>query len=204
MKKLLGFLLIGLLLWIAYWIGAASYYPNLQQRGLFGDSFGAFSSLATALAFAGTAYAIYQQDKTSSQQELQIRIQADLEARTAIALERNSTIELVRVLEAMRSDNAKQITTWLMFVKQHSTDTAAQSAVAEAKASLKKLFHTQELLNKSHHRSLESLVSAWGLEPQLAESLIALTGENDYSKWNDIVESSLEVQTTIQSSAGEV
>ena len=67
MKRLFIFCAIGTSLWFIYWIVTAHLYPELSNRGLFGDSFGAFSSLATALAFSGTAYAIFKQDQLSSE-----------------------------------------------------------------------------------------------------------------------------------------
>ena len=187
MKRLLIFCVMGTIFWLLYWLITSHFYPSLANRGLFGDSFGAFSSLATALAFSGTAYAIFKQDQLSVEQEKQIREQAELQTRTALALERNSTIELVNILERMRSDNAEEIATFIRFIKSVSSDPNAEEAVSSAKESLKQLFEAQGTLNTAHHNSIRTLVAAWQLPSKLADSVIATTKSGDYEGWAEAI-----------------
>lgn len=173
---------------LGYFLFVAHYYPDLQQRGLFGDSFGAFSALFTGLALAGTAYAIYRQDEQSVEHERQLHLQAELQTRTAIALERNSTIELVELISRMREKNAEDLTSNMRFIKSHAGDPDVASAIREATSGAKLAVTVQRLLGEAHKASIESLVKAWDLPPELAKSYSALSKPHDQARWEAMID----------------
>lgn len=188
MSKLFIFSSISIALWFIYFVLIAQFYPTLSERGLFGDSFGAFSALFTGLALAGTAYAIYRQDEQSVEQEKQIQKQAELQMRTAVALERNSSIELVNLLARMRDKNAQDMVTLIKFISENAGDQKASEAIKEASASANLHVTTQGLLGLAHHASIESLITAWNLNPELISALSSLTKPHDQEKWLAIID----------------
>lgn len=70
------FILCAISLWAVSIIVIPRYFPEMTQRGQFGDSFGAVTSLFSGLAFAGVIWAILYQKKAIEQQQEQIKIQA--------------------------------------------------------------------------------------------------------------------------------
>src|SRR5690606_30526824 len=75
------------------------YLPEMSERGLFGDSFGALTSIFSGLAFAGMIYAIVLQSKELSLQ------------REELALTRKE-------LAASREEQAKSATAQTNLVQQ--------------------------------------------------------------------------------------
>lgn len=71
------------LLWLGSICLLPKYYPNLQDRGTFGDSFGAINSLFSGLAFACIIYTILLQRK-------ELRLQRQELADTRAELKRSS------------------------------------------------------------------------------------------------------------------
>jgi hypothetical protein len=78
----------------ALWLGSIFmfqyYYPDLQDRSLFGGSFNAISSLFSGLAFAGVIYAILLQRKELQLQRKELRETRKVLAKTAIAQEESA------------------------------------------------------------------------------------------------------------------
>lgn len=198
MYRLLVFFGVSATLWLLYFFAVSRTYPDLQQRGLFGDSFGAFSALFTGLALAGTAYAIYRQDEQSRDHERKLNEQMKLQQRTALALERNSAVELVALIKGMDSDNAKALTAYLNFIKSHSTRPDSAAAVSQAAESAKNHVMVQRLLMDAHNRSLESLFNVWDLPDELAKAYASLGKPHDQKVWEEMIDK-LTTQTTSNS-----
>ncbi|MCK9606960.1 MAG: hypothetical protein M0R33_11005 [Methylomonas sp.] len=188
MHRLFAFFGVSAVLWLLYFFFVSYMYPQLQERGLFGDSFGAFSALFTGLALAGTAFAIYRQDEQTSDHERQLDKQAELQQRTAVALERNSTIELVVLINQMREQNTTEIVSSLKFLKAASRDPNAAAAVRETAISAKHAVAAQRLLMDAHNRSLQALVSAWELPIDLANALASRDKPHDLEAWEDMID----------------
>ena len=188
MRRLFLFFATSALLWILYLLLVAHYYPALANRGLFGDSFGGFSAMFTGLALAGTAYAIYRQDRQAVEHEMQLLRQAELQQRTAVALERNSTIELVELIARMREKNAEGLTSNMKFIKAYASDPSAASAVQEAITGAKRSVTVQRLLGEAHKTSIESLVRAWELPQELATSYSSLSKPHDQLQWEAMID----------------
>lgn len=187
MHRLFAFFGVSATFWLLYFVVVSHMYPMLQERGLFGDSFGAFSALFTGLALAGTAFAIYRQDEQSRDHERQLNKQAELQQRTAVALERNSTIELVTLINRMREQNATELASSLKFLSAASTDPNAAAAVRETATSAKRAVAAQRLLMDAHNQSLRDLVTAWGLPIELADAHASLGKPHDQAVWEDMI-----------------
>ena len=52
-----------IIVFLLYWLFVIHAFPTWQERGLFGDAFGALNALASSLALIGVVYALYLQQK---------------------------------------------------------------------------------------------------------------------------------------------
>lgn len=189
MKRLTLFLVTGLIFWAIYHAAVAFIFPALSERGLFGDSFGAFSALTTALAFAGTAYAVIRQEEASEEQQKQLTIQASFQQRTASAFERNSLVDLAKMFEEMRSKNAEEIAQYFEFIKKYASEEDSDDAISSARESLKKHIKAQRLINAAHHDCLERMIAEWGLPKELSNAIIDLTDKKaGDADWLELVD----------------
>lgn len=98
-----GIIIVGL--WLACWFGLKCLIPDPDERGHFGDQFGAVNALFTGLAFAGVIATLYAQHMESRRQEK--RFQTELAQRQAenTAQEQRFQSELAR----READFQKQI-----------------------------------------------------------------------------------------------
>lgn len=69
-------------LWIGYQIAIPYFFPDLGERGQFGDMFGAINALFAGLAFAGIVLAIILQKNELSLQRQELKLQRDELAQT--------------------------------------------------------------------------------------------------------------------------
>lgn len=60
-------------LWFLFWWGVVHWIPKGEDRGHFGDQFGAVNALFTGLAFAGVVLTLYQQHSEAKRQEVRFR-----------------------------------------------------------------------------------------------------------------------------------
>jgi hypothetical protein len=74
-------------IWLLSIFAFSYFYPNLEDRSLFGGSFNAISSLFSGLAFAGVIYAILLQRKELQLQRKELRETRKVLAKTATAQE---------------------------------------------------------------------------------------------------------------------
>lgn len=71
-KKLYFFVGIIILIWITSWVGVNCLYSSTDERGTFGDQFGAVNALFSGLAFAGLIYTILLQHEELSLQRQEL------------------------------------------------------------------------------------------------------------------------------------
>lgn len=70
--------------WVLFNIAVWASLPSWNERGLFGDMFGAVNALFSALAFAAVAYAIFLQRNQLVAQERDLILSARLNATSAL------------------------------------------------------------------------------------------------------------------------
>ena len=73
--SLFGFFILLIIISIVWFVSIfviESIYLDLNERGIFGDSFGSINSLFSGLALGGIIYTIFQQKKELSLQRLEI------------------------------------------------------------------------------------------------------------------------------------
>ena len=69
----------------AYWILVASKYPDLEESGQFGDTFGALNVLFSSLAFAAVSYSIFHQHSALRQTTEEMNKASRLSALSTLA-----------------------------------------------------------------------------------------------------------------------
>ncbi len=158
-------LLIVLVIYCAFLAFIPRLYPSIEQRGQFGDTFGALSSLFTALGFVGLLFTIHQNNA-----ELMKR---DQEA----AQERD--ILLKQTQEMVRSNDALIAQLKLM---QVSAKLQALPQLIEAELLHLELHHVEQLrqLQESRIRS----VTDHGVKAmiQKAERIFAISKKSEANK----------------------
>lgn len=79
------------------WWGINHFIPNTNDRGLFGDKFGAVNALFSGLAFAGLIYTIIlQKDELSLQREEIKQTRVEMKQQTKQIIEQNNIIQIQR------------------------------------------------------------------------------------------------------------
>ena len=87
MKKLITGVFCGVvLLWGGSWILIYSGFWGMEQRGQFGDMFGAVNSLFSGLAFAGVVIAIYMQSQELGLQRKELKLAREAQEKSEQAL----------------------------------------------------------------------------------------------------------------------
>lgn len=94
-------LIIVFIIWILSLFILPLFYPELSNRGLFGDSFGAINSLFSGLAFAGIIFTILLQKKELALQRQELKDTRKELERSATAQEKSET------QQKRQSDNLK-------------------------------------------------------------------------------------------------
>lgn len=90
MKKIIIISLIVLLsLLVIYFFCVSSFYPELQQRGLFGDMFGGINAVFSGLAFLGVIYAVVLQREELQLQRNELELTREELKRSAEAQEKS-------------------------------------------------------------------------------------------------------------------
>lgn len=78
-----------IIIWIISIFGINYLYPKLENKALYGDSFGVINSLFSGLAFAGIIYTILLQRKELALQRQELKETRDELKRSADAQEKN-------------------------------------------------------------------------------------------------------------------
>ena len=89
-----------LIIFFLFWFGIDHFISDLQERGTFGDKFGAVYSLFSGLAFAGLIYTIYLQ-----QEELRLQREELRQTREEMARQTREFDEQNRTLQIQRFEN---------------------------------------------------------------------------------------------------
>lgn len=80
---------------IAYFLVVSSFYPKIEESGLFGDTFGALTSFYTVLAFLGMIITLYMQREELKLQRQELKDTKLEIARSATAQENTFQISLL-------------------------------------------------------------------------------------------------------------
>lgn len=89
-----------LIIFFLFWFGIDHFISDIQERGTFGDKFGAVNSLFSGLAFAGLIYTIYLQ-----QEELRLQREELRQTREEMARQTKEFDEQNRTLQIQRFEN---------------------------------------------------------------------------------------------------
>jgi hypothetical protein len=105
---LISLISIVVLLWVGAWVSITWWYPDLAQRGQFGDLFGSVTSLFSGLAFAGIIYTIFLQRGELALQRIELQLTREQLARSAKAQEKSeqSLTKQAQILETTARLNA--------------------------------------------------------------------------------------------------
>lgn len=103
-KILVILILVVIILWAASFWAIHAHYPTLEQRGQFGDLFGAVNSLFTGLAFAGLIATIFLQKDELALQREELKLQ-----REEMILSRNELANQAKVQHALYLATVGQI-----------------------------------------------------------------------------------------------
>lgn len=140
------------LLFIIFFIWLISYplldyfYPALNSKGTFGDSFGAINSLFSGLALAGIIYTILLQRKELALQRQEIRDNRRELARSATAQE-NSERSLKRQAENLKvTARLNALSTLISHYNQPRETKTAQHL--SKNSTLKYIAEIEKILNK--------------------------------------------------------
>lgn len=103
----IGLVLAVFAIFAVYWWWVAGEYPNIGERGTFGDSFGTLTAFFSALAFLGMIYAITLQTKElgCQREELQLAREEQEKQREEMSLGRK---ELEKQREEMEKNRKQQ------------------------------------------------------------------------------------------------
>lgn len=98
---LILFLVVIISLWIGNIFFIPKLYPNVAERGQFGDMFGGLNALFSGLAFWGILFAIFLQREDLKLQREDLQLQREELKRSAAALERqlltmNENLEITK------------------------------------------------------------------------------------------------------------
>ena len=74
---MIGSVVLILALWLGCWLFAGFHFSKIEQRGQFGDMFGAINALFSGFAFAGIIWAIILQKNELSLQREELKLQRD-------------------------------------------------------------------------------------------------------------------------------
>jgi hypothetical protein len=110
-KNILISLLIATILFVGYYFIVASSIENTEQRGQFGDMFGALNAFFTALAFFGLIYTIFQQNQliTKSKEQLtqskkEFEVQFKIQALTTLINLYQSKLDKVKAIDHLQAN----------------------------------------------------------------------------------------------------
>lgn len=78
-----------ILLFVMYFLITSYFYPDMVNRGQFGDMFGSLNTLFSGLAFAGVVYAIFLQRRDLELQREELKLTREELKRTAEAQEKS-------------------------------------------------------------------------------------------------------------------
>lgn len=86
---------------VVYFIVITKYLSDMEERGQFGDMFGAANALFSGFAFLGIIYTIYLQRKELNLQKEELRLTRDELARSARAQE-ESQVALAKQADSLK------------------------------------------------------------------------------------------------------
>lgn len=177
-------------LWAGYGLAVQCLIGTPQDRGLFGDSYGAFSALFNALTLAGAIYTVFLQLKETREHEEQLNRQHESSVRMALSQERTAAVDLVQLIEKIKDDNAKALTSYLQLIRSMRREgPEAASAVEEARASAKSMARAQLHLATAAQQAMSNLVKQWGLSPELEQAVASVySKDTSPSDWDKIID----------------
>lgn len=88
-KSVLGVFFALVLLFVVYFLITSFFYPDMMNRGQFGDMFGGLNALFSGLAFTGVIYAIFLQRRDLELQREELKLTREELKRTAEAQEKS-------------------------------------------------------------------------------------------------------------------
>lgn len=92
-KILSGLFLLVILIQVVLWILIVSHFASWEDRGTFGDMFGAVNTLFSGLAFAGVIYAIFLQAEQLKMQSQELALQRQELRETKEELKRSASAQ---------------------------------------------------------------------------------------------------------------
>lgn len=101
LKQIIFTIVLLLLILVGYFYGVRLLYPELLNRGLFGDMFGGINAVFSGLAFLGVIYAIIIQREELKLQREELALTRDELKRSAQAQE-NSERALLKQAESLK------------------------------------------------------------------------------------------------------
>ncbi len=135
LSPLVGLIGTVVFLWIGAWVLITWGYPDIAQRGQFGDLFGSVTSLFSGLAFAGIIYTILLQRKELALQRMELTLTREQLARSAKAQEKSeqSLTRQAEMLETSARLNALSscIESLQIIIVQHPTASVREKAEKE-------------------------------------------------------------------------
>jgi len=103
------FVMVAIIIWLLYAVVLINSIPTWQDRGIFGDMFGAINAFFTILALGGAIYAVLLQRKELLLQRKEMRYQLEEQKRSANAQQLMAELSAVgTIVEALTSDLEKQ------------------------------------------------------------------------------------------------
>jgi uncharacterized membrane protein len=88
-KSVLWVIVALFVLFVMYFLITSFFYPDMMNRGQFGDMFGGLNALFSGLAFAGVVYAIFLQRRDLELQREELKLTREELKRTAEAQEKS-------------------------------------------------------------------------------------------------------------------
>ena len=147
-----------LIIFFLFWFGIDHFISDLQERGTFGDKFGAVNSLFSGLAFAGLIYTIYLQ-----QEELRLQREELRQTREEMARQTREFDEQNRKYIAMlRGQLSRYELIWLYYNGLSDMGSEILKPLIEKYAMLKNV--RQELIVDTDQYVGEYSPSAFGKE----------------------------------------
>ena len=101
MKKIIISIIAIILLFFLYYLVVSSFFPNLNNRGLFGDMFGGINALFSGLAFLGIIYAIVLQKEELTLQRKELELTRE-ELKKSVEAQQKSEQALTKQVDSMK------------------------------------------------------------------------------------------------------
>ena len=117
-NKILLFVLVIVILFSIYGICVYYSFSNWQERGTFGDAFGALNTLFSGLAFVGIIYTIFLQRKELALQRKELELTRQELKRTAEAQEKSEKALVKQVVSMERTAKLNALNTLLNYYSE--------------------------------------------------------------------------------------